>query len=188
MDEKKKKKKDKEKRERKRFKEDQDKNYRIFAQKSMNDMVNLMENNLKKENKEQPIKLSENILKNNEIKKEENLKNINIKEHEKSKEINKNEDKKKITSANKISTGRSRNKSKNISEDNETNDSKIKEELLKKEEENKENIIEEKAEIEKMGQTATSSYSKLSANDYGLGLINECFSIHNFNIGFNCFS
>ena len=58
LDEKIKNKKDKEKRERKRFKEDQDKNYRIFAQKSMNDMVNLMENNLKKENKEQQIKIS----------------------------------------------------------------------------------------------------------------------------------
>ena len=32
---------------------------------------------------------------------------------------------------------------------------------------------------------ATSSYSKLSTNDCGLGLINECLSVYYFNININ---
>ena len=155
-------KKDKEKRERKRFREEQEMNYRIFSQKSMNDMVNIMENNLKKENKDnEPIKLKENLLKNVEIKKEEN----------------------KTTEQSK-----SRNKTKISEEKNDTIDSKTKEQVLQKEDNDnliKENKNEEKDEKEKMGQTATSSYSKLSANDYGLSLINECLSLHNQNINVN---
>ena len=63
LDERMKNKRDKEKRERKRFKEEQEMNHRIYSQKSMNEMINIMDNNLKKEN-EKPIKLSEDLIKN----------------------------------------------------------------------------------------------------------------------------
>ena len=153
-------KRDKEKRERKRLREEKEMNYRIFSQKSMNDMVSVMENNLKKEKENnEPIKINDSLLNNIDIKKEEE---------------------------NKINEPKSRNKLKIPNEKTETTDFKIKDQFIQNEE-NK-NIIEEnkeKEEKERMGQTATSSYSKLSANDYGLGLINECLSIHNFNLNIN---
>ena len=176
LNEKIKNKRDKEKRERKRLKEEQESNYRIFAKKSMDDMVNILENNLKKE-KNEPIKINEDLLSNIEIKEKEEKALEKKANGEKVKETNKNEDK------DKISSGKSRNKYKSINEDK-ISEFKIKEELIKNETES-DNKIKEAYEKEKMGQTATSSYSKLSTNDYGLGLINECLSIHNFNININ---
>ena len=165
LNEKIKNKKDKEKRERKRLKEEQEMNYRIFSEKNMNDMVKSIENNLKKNNNEnkEPIKIKEDLI---TIKEKDRLDTIN--ENEDIKEINKIKNNLKGNKS-KVSTGKSRNKSKtNTIESNEN--------------EKKEVEISEK---EKMGLTATSSYSKLTINDYGLGLINECLSIHNFNIKVN---
>ena len=140
LNEKIKNKKDKEKRERKRLKEEQEMKYRILSEKNMNNMVKSIENNLKRNEKKEPIKIKEDLINRLDI-------------------IKENEDK------SKVSTGKTRNKSKTI--------------------ESNENEKKEISEKDRMGLTSSSSYSKLTINDYGLGLINECLSIHNFNIKVN---
>ena len=182
LDDKLKNKRDKEKRERRRLKEEQEMNYRIFAQKSMMDMVNVMENNLKKNYLENnsPIKISEELIKTKD--KEKNI--------EKEKVLNTKKEDGKLNENNKVEnksntiSGKSRKKNKSKNYSTEKTESKNVNDSIKKEDE-KNNIIKEKEQNEKMGQTSTSSYSKLTSNDFGLGLINECFSIHNFNINVN---
>ena len=166
LDEKIKNKKDKEKRERKRLREEQEMNYRIFAKKSMDDMVNLMENNLRKE-KSEIIKSSEGLNKIMETKEKEKSEDKKIEKIKEEKNVDE-----------KVQTAKSRNINKKEEEKTETTDFRVKEKEKTKSEE------VEKIQ-EKMGQTATSSYSKLTANDFGAGLIKECYSIHNFNIGVN---
>jgi hypothetical protein len=169
LDEKMKNKKDKEKRERKRLKEEQQINYRLFSQKSMGDMVDLMENNILKKNMgfDKPIKRKEEV-NNNINKNNETVNEGNNSETNKGKNRNKN-----------------LNKSENINNNEKTDNTEFKpiEENDKIINENE--IKDEALEKNKMGQTATSSYSKLTTNDYGAGLIKECFSIHDFNININ---
>ena len=98
------------------------------------------------------------------------------KTNEKVKENNKSID-------NTINSGKSRNQNMKIK--NEISDISIKDESQKIEEKKEEEEDKEISEKDKMGQTATSSYSKLTTNDYGLGLIKECLSIHNYNINVN---
>ena len=178
LDERIKNKRDKEKRERKRFREEQEMNNRIYSQKSMNDMISLMDNNLKKE-MDKPIIINEDLIKNKDIKEKEISK-----EDDNKKEINKI--KNIYSNAN---SGKSRNKNNNINEKTEITDLKSKNETQKNEEENENEgeikEIKDISEKDKMSQTLTSSYSKLTANDYGLGLIKECLSIHNFDINVN---
>ena len=169
LDEKMKNKKDKEKRERKRLKEEKEMNYRLFSQKSMGDMVDLMENNILKKNMgfDRPIKIKEE--ENNNINKINETVNEGINgETNKGKNRNKN-----------------LYKNENINNNEITDTAEIKP-LMKNDKVINENAtMDEASEKNKMGQTATSSYSKLTTNDYGAGLIKECFSIHDFNININ---
>ena len=166
LDEKMKNKKDKEKRERKRLREEQEMNKRIFSQKSMSDMVDLMENNILKNNMgfdkkkdELNININTNMNEKNENMSEENIRDTN------------NPDKNKKNNE-KAETSVSKPEAKNDNDNNNEN-------------ENDNAIIGQTLDKKKMEQTATSSYSKLTSNDYGPGLIKECFSIHDFNININ---
>ena len=112
---------------------------------------------------------------------ENNMLKNNIENNEQIKEKENKEE-----NFNVLQKGKSRNSIlKNVNENTDTTDLKLKEEILKTNEESENNKIKEITEKERMGVTATSSYSKLTANDYGLGLINECYSIHNFNVNVN---
>ena len=168
-------KKDKEKRERKRLREEQELTGKKINRDNINNKTATKEINLKPYKSVDTIKIGKpNDYKDFKVKNDNSNGSINNSKN--SPNIIQNIEKEE----NEI---RSRNKINNKFNTESTDIQKISK-ITKYEDEKQIQIIEENEE-EKFGITKTSCYSKLSANDYGLGLFNEYASIHNADFRIN---